>query len=1649
MPFSEKSILPSGGLNKDLDLALVPEGDYLDALNIQHTSKAGQTGYAIQSSYGNKLSFVIPPTTTQNKQYRISLQTSSGTNRSLQMYFPNGGILVPGGNITWTDSTTSTLTYASLASAVSSYFYGSGLTYTLTHSGNYGILTLTSYTGLDYTVVDLLPTTAPTPLLILQEAYDASLTGNAVIIGSFDLLGQLFIYSTPQTQLPQTFTGVVSNITSSSGLIKITTSTAFSFVSGTNITISGTGTNADGSWLITVIDSYNFTLVGSTYATTASTGNITTNVKGIGEIGVSVKDENTGVTTYTTLLKSSELNFRTAYQIDAYGEQNNYQTSNYFTDNLNPPRVFYYLNGPYVANGGLAAVGSTGIYNYGSILSAIRLILANTNISFDFTSQLTTGGGIQSGNWRYAIQLLTENLSATNWSDLSNIVNVYSSDQSGDAKAIMGDLVNVNTSKINVFTISNIPIGVFAYIQLAGVNYVNGAIVGTVIKKVPITNSVMTIEHTGTETGTTTLDVASLLQTNVDIATARNLSAIDNRMVLSNLTASQIIDFSAWAKGLKHSIKQKSISSISSNLFHNTFGEYQDPLNVYGYMGYCIGETYRFMVKFKLRASGTFTQTFWVDDIVINSNSTNITTPNRRVAGLTTLNITGASSNPYTGSGYTAGVSNPLVPYVEFDAINLDYQINGVPLRQLVSEVHFERVERTNAKSVIATGVIAMAYNSPDGVDSPYYGGGSVKNALGPFYGIGVDFNNSTKKYSDLDSDQRQPTWCTFYAPDLFYGEESITQMLGDELVVFGNPQIDNWNNVGTGLTVSGNIAEYNGYFGSSLIIGVNYSISSIYNIADGTSTSSGYLTYIGAGGATPWSSVMRGNSDWLVKGGLVINTGSNVTNYTSNNDFGLYCAYYLRPYTYTDYSNPATSGQYGDPVLNTSVPTGSVIQVPLLAASGSTTLTVIGYNSSVGGNINITVADTSSLSTGMTVVISGVTISGGADNINGTWQIVVQTSSTFRLANVVGTAYGSYTTGGSITPIYTTQSVFGGDVFTQKTFVLMRICPASYGDGMGIGFYSQNTVNSQMVYKNTANYGAWDYPNVSSAAIWTNCTTFYSQDAPYNTGYTYANNISADTTYNPNLPNQTQLPARIVWSDLKPQNAVVDNFRIFLPLNYFDLPMTFGPITHHANFNGELYTWQPRMVQRQYFNTRGTMNVSDGTQVLIGDGTVLSRDGQMVTVIGTNNKWSIVKGKSDQGNDNFYWINTELKQPVRLGYDGTVKIGTIHGMQSFFANNLRFLNGVDTPANGAGICGVWDDRYAAILWTIIGKRGEYNNYDSSIHYTPNTVVFHQPGTYSTFNQTGEFYVAIQASQGYTPDTNPTYWALIPHVNPEDSVTVNNVVYLCREYYNEYTIEYNEEKNKFTTRYTFLPNIYMKWRDTFVTPCPVNASLSYLVLNSTSAVYEHRQGLPGYWYAGTIGIYGIAGNATTGLVTVTTETTHGYATGDTVVVSGLLVATIYNGTWTITVTGTNTFTLVGAAYTTLTESSNGYVSDLYQTNCQADSYITLLFNTDINLSKEYLAIWVASLLTPARFDFYTKNHQSFLVSSDFENNLDFNTSYIKNDILTSTDKVSNNQDTSNLFGQYLQMKMTFSRGVFQKITDLVLKFFAQFRTYNK
>jgi len=1513
------------GMEKDAGYSYFKPGTYLHGYNIRHTTQDGVTGNEIQDVLGNKLSFTLPPVVAQNEIVRFFFTVNSSVETVKYDIFDwNGTPLMAQATLTTTASDATT-TIGSFITAVSATLTTGLQTFTfgvpVIQAGNlsgYVDLTITTVTGRGwYSVVT---PTAPALAanyynIIIQEAIDISVVGDQQPIGSFDLLGDLTVYSTSQTKMPVNLcTGnpLVSITNNGAGLIRLTFTNPIAIVNGEAIGVSGITASAgviNGAWIATQASSAAVDLQGSDFTTLTVVSFVnaivTQYVFGYGTIGVATRDDNTDSWTYTPLLRSKELNFRLDRMIDAHEEQNIFNQQRYFTDNYNPPRVFYYKK-PYVTDGGLRING--GFYDFGTIASETQLTVNELGTSFTFLQQVQAGGNVNSGNWRYAYRFVSNSLSATSWSDLSGIVNVYKASINGSPNAIYGDEALVPTGKINQFLISGITRDQFQYVELAGVNYVDNSVEGFLIRRDVLTQSpTQVIEHDGNETAVTPLDLASLLSLQASISRAKNIGSLDNRLILSNITTSNSIDFSSWTKTWTHSVKRKTITSIGSEVNSTlSVNEYQLPFNCFFNMSFMLNDTYRLAAKFRLK-NGDVTDAFWWDDIIINNSATNTGNPfgdNRRVAGLPAMDLTDTSG------------SNVYVFYLEPSNIDMNFVLpDGTPVRDLVSEIIFEMVEMTpQFQEVLAMGIASIGVSLslaglnvhgwtcrsnisydiwvPDFATKIYY--------TDYVFMEGAYLNNGATTLVPYGTNPRvdpHRDYFSLYSPDIMFGLTGLNFEANDQIINFGNPT--GANSTGAFATqtalpmIDSAYNEFFGYVDSVTFPLTTHVVSDLGFIDKGQTKGIGgqnySKTYEIHGTQTTISNPRSGRGVVELPSSPVCKTTTNISAHGAGTDYGLNIVQYFRAKT-------GTPNKFGEIGLSNYIPTGSSYIVKPSDA----------------------------------IISTGIQVFGDVFNQK-TW-----------LKHRIPGTYTAPDPDGSGNPLEE-------DCTGNNNPII------STGFGGGIAFYSQNRVNSQMISRGTITSIAWKYPYpANTILLWLNTTETGTINFRYDHGYDWRNTISSDIGFDLNIPRVDTMPTRIYYSEEKPQDSLADNYRNFNPGSFHDCDLSNGEIVGQMTINRELFIFQLRNFEREYFNARGELNTSSSLNVIISDGSVMSRSGETVSIIGATHKWGIVKGKSNGGNDIVCWVNTELKKIMRFEQlsDGTRSISDIEGMQSFFANNLTWVNGKDNPTSGSGICSVFDDRNLQFLWTMRGHK-IVADYNPSTTYNLYSEVFDPNGT-STYERTGDIYISLK-NNNTSPLSDVLSWQLVPHVETQPYPTkLANGKYV-KDYWNEYTVAYDTGRQRFTTFYTFKPKIYLKWTDTLLSPDPIDSK----------NIYQHNIGNYCMWYNGN----------------------------------------------------------------------------------DEDGYCIFVYGKDTNMVKRGKALEFSSEIVPERVDMFTKLHQTFMTSADFEDINGVWAVAVRDNILTSP-TLSNDDDTSRLTGQYFLIKITLKQGVFQSITDGIIKFSPAARNYT-
>lgn len=1287
---SQNIIAPYGNYTLTFDFTTITVGscivivsDGTNSITIATINTNGSYSYTFDSTQSNSfvLSFVGTPSfdgsldnvslVLNNQLYGFDYTLSSSSGSSL---------LSGTGAFDITDSISNTLT--SIGSFITTDFaaYTPSGTSVVTgsYTGYYEFeLTSAPYFDYDLQFDDAFSSNGTFSLEIIQEAIDPSCLGEWNLIGSDDKPSDSFQFWTTRLGLPVELE--IFNISNPAGTtVRIETLEPHGLVDYEAVLISQViGPNeVNGIWTITVVSSTEFDLnncswIGPTYI---SGGIVIKNIYGMGEIGVAVKDKQ-GVITYTRLLRSKEFNFSTLKQIDcrAKRKQDIQKFAIYYTDNYNVPRVFYY-KGAYQNDGALNFISAENIYEYGNIASESKWLINNEDFYIDVVGQDQSGGTLKSGNWRYSARLLTADFSATNWSQMTEGIPVFS-DAASDVNLI-GDNPDVVTSKANRLRLTNNVQGLYTYVEIAALNYFNDLVPqGFIIGRYQLNQGTeQFITHTGLEQEILDLDVGSLNDFSTSFIKAQNVELLKNRAILSNLTPSQVVDFTEWVETFQYSLNRKTLDPVGVWPTDSLqVGEYQEPMNVYSYKSHMMMETYRYGFRFKLK-NGTLTQVFYPGyDIKIDLPTLPDPTRPERLSGtFTTFDLTDQAVDP-------GGPTEVYSIYIGWENINLSYVIDGVPAYDLVDEIIPCRA--TVIPEVIVHGCGVLGFSGGIGVGAtgniqslPNPGNSYI--APYPLVAGNTNWPNPNDIYPGVSSGvvvtpHRDSMF--LFAPDIYFDLLNYDFQSGDELYVFGNPKRhDRYNVTGSGIQKESNYCEYDGYTNiSSNPSPYTFSLSQGGYLSDHPNGGNVYTggppqpygsqnqTFVIGGNtyqATTYNTFLGGpvrNSTNQNEKCIICRVSSSITdnNLASNNDYGFYRTVYYRP----------RPNKYGNPT--------------------STKYTEFLTPYRIGESKSL--------------VVSGDFIS-----------------------------YGDCFTQKSYL-----KFMYGG--WWDPTAGYW------YGGGAALAFYTQNRNNIQLrcaiddQFNNETLPTQVDIDRYIQFGYAAPGTTGFNVDARYlyvapegkgrdaqlfyNKGYTPANGVITQSAYNLLLDYQTDWGNAIAWSDLESEGSNTDNLRSFPPLNLKFLDYTQGPITDARALNGNLYTIQNTEVQMQYFNTTAMTNTSGG-EVYLGTGAVMSMFGSSVNKFGSSHKWSIIMGLSDKGNDVLYGIDDINNVVWRLGYDGSNSLDEIQGMKSFFANNLSWIRGKYTPANDEGIRGVANQRYREVIWTLRGRK-EYPEWQAEDNF--------------------------------------------------------------------------------------------------------------------------------------------------------------------------------------------------------------------------------------------------------------------------------------------------------------------------------------------
>lgn len=1106
----------------------------------------------------------------------------------------------------------------------------------------------------------------------------------------------------------------------------------------------------------------------------------------VSEIGVIYTLDGGGTYNYRRLLRSKKLGFSTERRIEAEIERNGDEVNLYWTDGFNSPKSMYLSYALITTQDGFLFT-SGGRYELETVDQEASLFYRVPSAYFDDIEVQETGGFLTSGNKRYTGRFLTEDFVPSDFLYPTNPINIYSAKVSVPSE-IRGDADNTDTNKSVVLTLKNITSGIYKYFELIALEYTDASFTAKIVQRFVLADDQkeITVSHTNLGQENILLSSNELLAITSRYLSAQSIKVFDNRLTLSNLIEQSDIDLSDWAKTITHSIEQGFIDSVGrtfdnksnpkNSFTDNKLGEYQVPTNVLNYTSYVYNDTYRFGIQVQWKNTGKWSSPFWVDDIRIDRDGNNVV-GNRRIpsVGGVDINLQDTSNN------------RVKYYYVKFHNIKLNDVVGGQYVRDLISSFRFVRSKRI--PEVLATGIF---YSGAEHIDFRFPSNRSIAPFLGIRNGlsgivasplmkqdaallttaqalsIGVSSSAAITSVTGGPTSANKSNFLFFYSPDLYFNNISLSI----------NPATDK-------IKLAAPFARQEIYSGYS---------RATQRQASGSNNSS-YEELLGYFGATS-------------------------QNYTQFNV-----------------------------VEHRHVNTGQISSI-----AGETIS--LGYT--FGVNVDVVSQNTSA----EVFKIDNTAHNNTAFLDNGMWYGQVFRDLGGNKKYPVNKELSSYESTGHYYILSAGQngtinnvSVYGGDSFIQKTHMAIIRMPHNdqlWGMGYGISFYSQNVGNLQMfnilehddsfsgpgyvfpqsLDKTTAGKYWVDYSGApvvtdlpegsvgNGLFYWLEQWPEVSNQNNYSRSYNYRDETIVENGYNPNLIYDGSLPSRITWSAKKVIGSQKDNYRIFKPIDFADLDLTLGPIVHHDVINAALYTWQPYSVQRQYFREASLLGAQEGTDVVVGSGSILGSPGTELTTIGADYKWNVVKGNTPNGKESAYWFNARLKKFVRFGQDGN-RVISDKGLISFLQNNTRFLEYYGYPTTGKGIHAVWNDKYAEAIFTFKASNPSIPSWEVG-SYAAGDYVFISPLT--TYVHASGLPYAYKCKLNHTasstnkPETGAnwqTYWTKVTPGTDSFSHTL-------------FTVVYDEIKNGFVGFHSYWPNIYLRHRNSFWSPDPLNPDMMHL-----------------------------------------------------------------------------------------------------------------------------------------------------------------------------------------------------------------------------
>ena len=441
---------------------------------------------------------------------------------------------------------------------------------------------------------------------------------------------------------------------------------------------------------------------------------------------------------------------------------------------------------------------------------------------------------------------------------------------------------------------------------------------------------------------------------------------------------------------------------------------------------------------------------------------------------------------------------------------------------------------------------------------------------------------------------------------------------------------------------------------------------------------------------------------------------------------------------------------------------------------------------------------------------------------------------------------------------------IWGGDCFINN-FDIGRMAPigelsGSPNPGIGISgtFVCESNINTGLRQGRHAAKDRFldDQGSPTEGSIHPNGISFSEpiqlEDFIYNEAYSHSNSNVLYPALPLDLIPKKQFFNRVRHSPVKIPNEPIDNFRRFLLDDRLEVDIKDGRITNLRIRGERLFYWQEKAIGYLPINERALVAGAFGEPVQLGVGGVLVQYDERTDFYGNQHQHGLIETP-----EGFVWPDVNNRALVNLkDGGGIIEITTAKGLMTFLDRILKAVPG-DNPVDGTGIVGIYCARTKNTYITFKSFKNNNVVVDGGLSLGPTVSVvdgiFFTTGaltlsdgdlvTLTFFDRAINEVVTLQTN-ALNP-TNNFFSVLRAETFEGRQMQQNDVItitVLISQTDNGITLSFNHLRNAFIDFHSFVPSMYMRFKD-YMLAMPHKAPvLPNIVTINVGEVYTSTDG---------------------------------------------------------------------------------------------------------------------------------------------------------------------------------------------------------------